>query len=336
MSVLFLWGFVHVAWAGPLEQALAERPGVVAVVVEQKGEVVTHRQLREGSHRHRQPGADPTLHDVRSVGKSITALAVLAAVADGHLSSTEVRLGEVLPDAAEGPHAGTRLLDLLTMSSTLDCDDWQGRRSPGFEERMYRRRSWRSFVLRLPVRRVALDERGLAPFSYCTAGVFLLGQVVEEAVGEPFDAYVQRRLLDPIGIEAVQWTRSRSAEVQAGGQLELRATDLAKLGRLALDGGRWQGQQLVPEALVSEMLQPWRTLGPGTRYGQLWWGLTIGSPAGPEEVWAMTGNGGNLVLLSRRADAVVVVQADDYGQGDAVQRSVDLAAAALAGLPDVP
>ena len=196
---------------------------------------------------------------------------------------------------------------------------------------MYRRRSWRDFVLALPERDVAPDAVGLAPFSYCTAGVFLLGQVVQEATGEPFDAYVQRRLFDPLGITGVRWRRSRTGEVQSGGQLGIRAGDLAKLGRLVLDEGRWQGRVLLPEG-VDDMLHPWRPLGPTTVYGQLWWGLVVGSPRGPQGAWAMVGNGGNIVALVPGYDAVVVVQAANYGRPDARQRSLDLVAAALATL----
>ncbi len=47
-----------------------------------------------------------------------------------------------------------------------------------------------------------------------------------------------------------------------GGQVEIGAEDLAKLGRLVLDRGRWGEEQVVPEARLKEMLPPWRQRGP--------------------------------------------------------------------------
>ncbi|MEZ4318089.1 MAG: serine hydrolase [Myxococcota bacterium] len=301
---------------------------LVAVVVEQHGSIVWQHRERDGVTRGSRRRADPALHDIRSAGKSLTALAVGAAIADGKLGSVDVpvwpMLGAVLePDDRR---ADITVRDLLTMSSGLDCDD--GRRTPGNEERMYRRRVWRDFALRIPPTKI--DTRGT--FAYCTAGVFLLGQVVQDAVGEPFDAYVQRRILGPLGIERAVWRRSRSGEVQSGGQLELAPEDLAKLGRMVLDHGTWSGEEVVPRAWISEMLTP-RPIGPGVSYGYLWWFRGFRTPDGPTGGAYMSGNGGNLVVLLPEHDAVVVVQSAAYNEPDAHQRSFELVEAVLAALP---
>lgn len=68
------------------------------------------------------------------------------------------------------------LRDLLTMTSCLDCNDWD-EASPGNEELMYPQQDWLAFGLGLPIR----DER---TFSYCTAGVVALGIGLERDVGE--------------------------------------------------------------------------------------------------------------------------------------------------------
>lgn len=60
------------------------------------------------------------------------------------------------------------------------------------------------------------EADGLGPWRYCTAGSFLLGQIVERAVGERIDSYVARRILDPLGIARAQWDRSPSGEFQTG------------------------------------------------------------------------------------------------------------------------
>ena len=98
-------------------------------------------------------GAEPPL-DMKSVEKSVTALAIGIAIDEGALASVEE---QVLPASADRlPHEGDLQLkqvitvrDLLAMQSVLHCDDW--RDSPGNEERMYRSRRWTAFALGLPV-----------------------------------------------------------------------------------------------------------------------------------------------------------------------------------------
>ena len=166
-----------------LEQQLreGEHGDIRALAVEQGGEILYRERFGEGA-----PGDRV---DIKSAGKSVTALAVGAAIADGHLRSLDEKVWPYLGSRRGAPFNQITVRDLLTMSSALDCNDWE-RRSPGQEERMYRRRDWREFALALPAREFERDERGFGPFSYCTAGVFLLGQVVEAAVGERFDLYV--------------------------------------------------------------------------------------------------------------------------------------------------
>lgn len=318
-----------------LERSIAggEFGAIVSLVVEQHGVVLHEHAFRPGTTRHRRRGAEPALHDVRSASKSITALAVGAAIADGTLASVDALVWPLLGEPEDGPHAGIRVRDLLTMSSALDCDDGRPR-SPGNEERMYRRRSWRAFALTIPVDpQIKRDAEGLGRFSYCTAGVFLLSQVVEAATGEAFDAYVQRRLFDPLGIERAVWNRSRTGEVQAGGQLEIAAADLGKIGRLVLDGGTWQGQRLLPAAWIQQVLTPWRRLNPMTAYGYLWWYRPVRSPRGWEASWSMMGKGGNLVAILRDQDAVITVQSANYQRKDAHDRSFAIVEGALAELP---
>ncbi len=308
-----------------------ERGKIVALVVEQHGQIVYEHRFRTGSARRPRVGRDPALHDIRSAGKSITALAVGAALADGQLSSLDQPVWPLL--GRDDPEHGSILVrDLLSMSSALDCDDGDPK-SPGNEERMYMRRVWRTFALDIPVDPAAPE---VGRFSYCTAGVFLLGQVLEAVTGERFDAYVQRRLFEPLGIEGVVWNHSRSGEIQSGGQLEIGAADLSKLGRLVLGGGRWKGQQIVPEAWIEQMLSPHHKLGGPVACGYLWWFRPVPSPRGWESSWSMQGNGGNLVAIFREVDAVITVQSANYNKPGAHDRSFEIVAAALKALPAPP
>jgi len=295
-----------------------------AVAVEQHGDTVYRKRFGEGELGDRV--------DIKSAGKSITALAVGAAIADGDLPGIDVQVWPYLGVSRGAPFSSITVRDLLTMSSALDCNDWE-RRSPGQEERMYSRRNWRDFALALPARAYERDERGNGPFSYCTAGVFLLGQVVETATGERFDRYLQRRLFDPLGIEGADWRTSRRGEIQSGGQLTISDEALLRIGRMIINKGVWNGEQLLPEQWLRDMLTPTHTLSEHVHYGYLWWARPLRSSRGFEGAFMMKGNGGNIVALVPNLDAVLVVQAENYNRDYAERNAFLILTTMLRSLP---
>lgn len=295
-----------------------------SIAVQQNGETVYRKRFGKGELGDR--------IDIRSAGKSITALAVGAAIADGKLAGADVKVWPYLGSERGAPFNTITVADLLTMSSALDCNDWN-RSSPGQEEKMYRKKEWRAFALALPAREYARDADGKGPFSYCTAGVFLLGQVVEAAVGERFDLYVQRRLFDPLNIDGADWQRSRSGEVQSGGQLTISDTALLKLGQMALDKGMWQGERVLPEEWITQMVSPRHQLSEHVFYGRLWWFTPLQSAKGFEQAAMMKGNGGNIVAIVPRMNAVLVVQSENYNKKYADRHSFTALTTLLMSLP---
>lgn len=259
--------------------------------------------------------------DARSAGKSITAIAVGMAIDDGKLAGVDQPAFAFFKDREPFAHDGPlkraiTIRDLLTMSSALDCDDWTDA-SPGNEEQMYEARDWTRFALDIPLfTGFARDPAGQGRYSYCTAGAFLLGRIVERATGERFDAYVQRRLFDPLKITGAKWTRSPTGEVQTGGQLQLRADDFAAIGQLVLSGGAVDGRQIVSRDWLREMLRVRAGATPLDGYGYLWWVRDYRVPGEPRP-WPgfyMSGNGGNKVVLFPDLNAVVVVLSTNYNK----------------------
>jgi CubicO group peptidase (beta-lactamase class C family) len=283
---------------------------IAAVVVSRSGRIVFEDYFGHQT-------ADD-LVDMRSVGKSLTALAAGVAIDEGAVSGITEPVLPVFADrfqiAEYSPlKNGIVLQDLLTMRTPLDCNDWQD--SPGNEERMYRTRNWTQFALNIPVDPAfASGSRYTPSFRYCTAGVFLAGQMLQSITEVRFDQYVQNRILEPIGVTGLQWRKSPSGEVQSGGQLRMRALDAERIGRLVLNEGAWDGQQIIPQPWIKEMLTPVSSPGAGLAYGYLWWLTDFRSRGDVEVVPAalMIGNGGNLVAVVPSLDAVVVIQEQNY------------------------
>lgn len=261
-------------------------------------------------------GSAGKLNDTRSATKTLAALAIGVAIEEGHIASPDALVWPLLEDRVPAG-AGNDLTrqitvrDLMTMTSAFDCDD--NNDTPGNEENMYPQDSWTQFALTLPsAPGWERQADGLGPWRYCTAGSFLLGQVIEAATGESVDEYVRTRLFDPLGITQFQWDRSPSGEFQTGGGLELRSQDLAKLGWMVTDHGRWNGKQVVPDAWITEMTTIRRPAFADMNYGYQMWERPYATPCGPVEAWFMAGNGGNHILSFRDLDTVVVLTRESY------------------------
>ena len=136
-------------------------PKTTSVLIVRGGRLVYEAYFADGQRG--------LLNDTRSATKTITALAVGAAVADGRIASVGAPVFPFF--AAEQPpqHSVLRdaitVEDLLTMSSALDCDDGVSD-SPGNEDHMYPQKRWLPWVLGIPIKAgYARDSVGRGPFA---------------------------------------------------------------------------------------------------------------------------------------------------------------------------
>jgi CubicO group peptidase (beta-lactamase class C family) len=271
-------------------------------------------------------GGPGVANDTRSATKSLTAMAVGLAIADGKLRGLDDRafayLGDLAPYANDSEQKrDVRIGDLLTMSSALDCDD--NNDTPGNEENMYPKQSWARFTVDLPLKKDwARDATGRGPWSYCTAGTFLLGQIVQRAVGQPIDRYIEDRVLKPLGAKALHWDASPSGEIQTGGGLELTARDLGKLAWMMTERGRWKGRQVLPAAWVDEMLTVRRDSIADMHYGYQYWHRAYPSKCGTVDAWFMAGNGGNHIVSTPSLKAAIVITRTAYNTRGMHQQTI--------------
>ncbi len=130
--------------------------------------------------------------------------------------------------------------------------------------------------------RYVLERPVVAPpgekFAYNTGISIVLGEIIRRASGLSADKFAERYLFEPLGITDYYWAKLPGETVETGGGLFLRPRDMAKIGQLFLNGGQWQGKQIVSENWVKEstvnhagtMKNPaWLVAADG--YGYQWW-----------------------------------------------------------------
>jgi CubicO group peptidase (beta-lactamase class C family) len=276
------------------------------VVVVSKGKLLIEEYFN-GDDRY-------TLHDPRSVGKSFASTMTGIAIREGYLKSEAQPLKEFY-DLHRFEHYAVEkenvtLKDLLTMSAIFDGDD-SNPNSPGNEENMYPTENWVNFTLNLPVN----TSRPAGEWHYFTAGVILLGDVLNKTVPGGLEKYANEQLFKPLGISQYKWEYTPQGVVNTAGGIQMRALDFAKYGQLYKNEGVWNGRQVVPKQWVHKSFSKHRTIPGRTAeyYGYLFWNKKYKVGDKEYETYYCAGNGGNKIFVFPDHDWVIVITASAYG-----------------------
>ena len=296
-------GFEPTRLSSAIDLAMADRSA--SIVVLRGG----HRVVEQYA-----PGITPgTRQEIASAAKSFVSVLLGMAIDQGKIRSVDQSAADFIPQWRNARQSTITLRHMLTMTSGQDFQD-------------------------LALRGVAGDQFAInsaAPqavppgsrWSYDTATFHLLYHVIGRAVGEPFEAFAQRNLLDPLGMEDTAWVTGvgQGADGSVTNYYSARcsARDLARFGLFAQRGGQWAGKQLVSAAYLRAATSPSQELNPA--YGYLWWenakpGRGAGVGAGgaeasgykfegsPRDTFAAMGAGGQVVMVVPSLDLVVVRQ----------------------------
>lgn len=248
------------------------------------------------------------LHDLASVTKSVTS--TLAGIAIG---SQALELQQPLTSIfdqrrisnLEERKERVTIEHLLTMTSGLDCDAGRGEITLS---QMRKSTDWTQFMLDLPMR----DEPG-SRFVYCSGGMHLLSAAITEATGLSALNFARGELFGPLGIGNAAWPADAQGVSYGWGDLHLEPLDMAKLGYLWLNNGRWEDRQLVPQAWMRAAVQAQPQLARnGQRYGYGLWFYPDRQPP----LFEAEGRGGQRISVTPEKDVVVVFTGGEFEPGD--------------------
>lgn len=294
-----------------------------SVLVLRQGRLVLERYYEGSDHSGGQAlglvrfGAG-TLHDLRSITKSVVGLLYGIALERGLVPPPEAPLYAQFPeypDLADPSRAGILIEHALTMSIGLEWkESGISYADPANYEVMMERATDRyRFVLERPV--VEPPGRRWNYSGGCTA---LLGRIIEKGTGRSIADFATETLFGPLGITAFAWRRNRDGAHSAAGGLRLRPRDLALIGELVLRRGEWGGRRIVAESWLADSLKPVLPTGQNSEYGRQWWLGEATAPAltGSQRWVAGFGNGGQRLWIMPSAQLCCVVAAGNYNQPD--------------------
>jgi CubicO group peptidase (beta-lactamase class C family) len=251
-----------------------------------------------------------TLHNMKSVSKSVASLAVGIAIDRGLIRGVNEPIWSFFPELSDLRSAEKdriQLLHVLTMSMGLKWVEATPATGDANDEvRMHMASDPCRYVLSLPVTTPAGQE-----FFYNTGALTLVSAIVRKATGRPLDEFARETLFEPLGIADAEWSRIRG-DSDAGGGLRLRPRDMAKIGQLVLAGGRWKDRQIVSKAWIESSTAPKLVVSRDQSYGYLWW-LGRAAVHGREVNWVgALGRGGQSIRIVPELDLVVAVTAGYY------------------------
>jgi CubicO group peptidase (beta-lactamase class C family) len=235
------------------------------------------------------------VHGLTSCTKSFLSALVGIAIGEGYLNLDDHAL-DYFPDRTIKNDSPLKreitVEDLLRMRSGLDWPE----SSVSYSSRdnmlwqMMDSRDWVQFVLDRP-----MATTPGSTFNYSTGDSQLLGAILEQATGMSVQKFARTRLFEPLGVPPSHWRWTSAPEGVAfgGGGLRLTPQEMAKFGYLYLQGGVWEGQQIVPAAWVEASVTP-------PQYGYQWWRLANGG-------YAALGYGGQRIAVVPHLDLVVVI-----------------------------
>jgi len=261
------------------------------------------------------------IHDIRSAGKSVTSILAGIAMEKGLFKKTD-KVSSFFPEYVSNPKskkAAITVEDLLVMSPGLAADDYVDN-SPGREDLMVMAEDYVKFILDLP-----MDyERG-SRYAYSSVTAFLLGAIVEKTSGQTLEDFGRANLFNDLKINGFYWQKSPKGRTTGMGNIYLTARDLAKLGQLMLDKGKWKGKQHLSESFVEASIRKKFDISDSDPrahgYGYMWYLAKAEIKGKIIDYYFASGNGGNKLFVFPSLDMVVVTLSSAYGQGRGHVRS---------------
>ena len=250
-------------------------------------------------------------HETRSAAKSWTATLIGAAMQAGIPLRMDTpvyatMLGNVPGDL--DPRKRTMTLEhLMAMTAGFNCDpnDTTSANEDVMDERGIK--DWYRYTLDVPLISAPGDK-----IYYCSTEPNLAGGMLAKVAREPLPELFDRLVARPLQMGTYHLVLQRTGEAYGGGGHHFLPRDFLKLAQLLVNGGRWNGRQILPADWLRRVTASLRDLTPTQQYGYLW--NSVEYLYGDRKVRAFFagGNGGQIFMAIPELDLVIGFTGGNY------------------------
>ena len=307
-----------------------EYPNVHSVLISHKGKLVFERYYRGkdealgddlGEINH----SPVTLHDMRSVTKSVVSICIGLAIQQRRIKNVNERVMGFFPEHKNldtGLRSKLTIKHLLTMSSGIEWNENLPYTDTLNSEIAM---SVSADPVRFILTRRIVEVPGRS-FSYNGGNSQLMSAILERSTGLPLDQFVAKHLFAPLAITAYSWysiSETNKTPAAASG-LRLRPPDMLKIGILLVNDGVYEGKRILTKSWVDESLTSHVARGDGGGYGYQFWILSTPGNSDHRPLPTAVGNGDQRIFIDRKKQLVVTVTAGNYNKWDLKKASYEL------------
>ena len=259
--------------------------------------------------------------NVNSVTKGVMGLLTGIALDEDYIKSVDQKVMDFFPDYTV-KHGEKTIYDVTVRHLLTMTAPYKGKSEP-----------WKKVCTSQDFTLAILDylggRNGIAgEFRYATLGIQILAGIIERATGEKCIDFANRKLFEPLGLpkriphgdsskedqfdffmnrnpRKYEWYADPRGSVTAGWGLCMSARDMAVVGELVLNGGIRDGERIVSEEYLKDMLTPHIKLG--ERFGYMSYGYLWYKPYDDREVYAAIGDSGNIIYVNKEKNISVGV-----------------------------
>ncbi|MBE8719831.1 serine hydrolase domain-containing protein [Sphingobacterium pedocola] len=204
-----------------------------------------------------------------SMAKSVTSILIGCAIDDGLIGSVDEPITKYIPELSKNGFDEVTIKHLLQMTSGLKFNE--GYYNPFGEVATF----YYGINLRKAIKKLKLKDTPGNKFEYVSGNSQLLGLVLERAlVNKTISQYLEEKIWRPLGMEYdTSWSldRKKNGLEKTFCCVNAVARDYAKIGRLYLHEGNWNGKQLVPTDWVKTSTKIDTIAGSASYYQYQWW-----------------------------------------------------------------
>jgi CubicO group peptidase (beta-lactamase class C family) len=248
------------------------------------------------------------LHALHSCTKSIASLLIGIAIDKGYIKSVDKKILDFFPDykSLKTSNWGKiALRHILTMSSGIDWNDELDRKI----------HSQGDNIIETIFQRNIKNEPGTV-FDYKSSDVDLIAGIIKKATGMYADKFAEKYLFKPLGINNYDWNfNKQNGNPLMDGSLTLRPRDMAKIGILVLNKGKWNGKQIISNKRIAESTAEYFKVDPVFNYGYLWWLGNSQTVTGTKIILA-NGWGSQFIFIVPKLNLVAVTTGNNMNNKD--------------------
>lgn len=254
-------------------------------------------------------GDKNTLFSSNSMGKSFVSALMGISISEGYINNVDEHIGKYIPQFKNTDLENIPIKACLQMASGIKFD----------EEKDLSKFSIKTLLGVSPMKLIAkcgIEEKPFTHRKYLSINTEILGEVITKSTGYSLSKYMEEKLWKKIGVQSnAYWTLNNNKELAMGG-LNISLRDYARFGRLYLNNGVYNKEQIIPKEWIEQSLDnssPYsradknNSIENAIGYGYQWW-----IPDGNEKEFLAIGVYGQFLYINPLRNIIIVKTSADF------------------------